>query len=826
MSSTVSIDQLLAFDASDRRTTFPTPETAITFSTLAGNTRVDSYDGTKIITSCKEIEIMFEGSIQTTPDGHLPVCIQGIDDSSVTITVYVHNVLDRVIKGAIVHTAPPGCELLAPSSCSLHRRIYPTSASVVGVETLASGSQACIAYRLYGPPEHVTRCASRIVFRCAVPLCPFGQFDICDHESITYAKREAMGAYDLRLLGQLAVCRAFQRQHLAKGYVRAVTSLRPIANVFSLTYPDEPPILFVAADSSHAERGALHSLCVSLPDLGIKAVYPRLPIDNLLMRISVASPRVWLLLNANMGLSDFGPATSEMLLRSLRDCKFTIQMPRDFMVLVSPFARLVKGVVIEETSHSPSNMMSLLKCTCLTTLSLSSKLGLVFTISKTHFPHLINVSAGSGVMITHELAQQLKTIALPLASLVSSGIYELEAVTTLRITERMEQWLLHWIQSRRAENPQFLPQLANVAHMPKSRLYTWMDLLMAPRLTQFGVHELFEDARLLLHPLVRNCEILTISHLTIYDACLLEEYVRPSNVCNLCLETLPKAWRLDELRVVNLYRHPCVTSFQMAPIMAIINDAQAKGLSVERFIRGEEWAEEAVEETVMEELTKEAVEEAAEEAAAEEERIVKLLSMMDSGNVVFDDEDDEGWGVDEDEELWDLNEVTRNVPLLSNLEGALVCAHKTFSAIWPHDRMLLAFPIAKTVVNLSLSAETLTIDAVAFLANSICTLQLRAELLMNTPNVPRFACVSKLTIDVDDEWMLFDNTSYVTDYFPKLMQLSLATPWTTWKAVRNITEARARIRLFTKEVKQRARRNVTIKVFIEGPSMSQHLLKL
>lgn len=788
-----TIDQLLVFDSEDRRTTYPTPDTAITFSTLDDHTRVDSFDGTKIITSYKNVEITYNGPIQMTPAGPLPIALFGIHDSSVKITVRVHGLLDRVIKGAIIHSIPPGSATNCPISCPNAVMSHPKHVQLVGVEALANGSQSCIAYHLYGTnPIDATRRTPRFVFRCAVPLCPFGRMDVYDHETITYESREAFGAYDKRLLGQLAVCRAFQRQHLAKGYVHAITSLRPIANVMAITYPDEPPILFVASSSSHVEHGSIHSLSVSLPNLGIKAVYPHIPMDNLLMRISVASPKAWLLHNAKAGVYDFGPVVSDTLLQSLRDCKFIIEMPRDFMVLATPFAKLVKGVVVNQTSMTKHNLLQgLCKCTCLSTLNLSPKLRLNFTIQHVDFPHLTNLSAAGGLKITPEVAQQLEVIALPLGSLMQSGIHKLDNATTLRITERTERELLHWTftqtviysnpmrtTSGRISNlykPTFRGKLDVIRGMPNSMLYQWMRLLWAPQLKQFGVHELLEDAKLLMHPLVRNCELLTIAHLGIFDAIMLTDYLKQPEVrCNLCLETLPEAWRLDELRVVNLYTHPSVISFQATPVKEIMAEVKAKNLSVEKFLYDPGWRS-----------------------------------------------TDMPWSLDEASEI---NQVT-NIPKSSD-ESVLVFAHKTFAARWPEHYAELSFPLASNVVDLAVTSYATTLNDVSFIASAIYTLTLRAELLMISTDVPVFSRVSTLTIFVDDDLAFFNNPSYVTNYFPEVLRISFVVELVVWKRMRTVADISVRIKGFMDELQAGARRTLTTEVAVTGSSQTNQLMEL
>lgn len=786
-----TIDQLLVFDSNDRRTTYPTPDTAITFSTLDEHTRVDSFDGTKIITSYKDIEITYNGPIQMTPAGPLPMALFGIHDSSVKITVRVHGLLDRIIMGAIIHTIPPGASAGNwPHSCSNAVMGHPKHAQLVGVEALANGSQACIAYHLYSTnPIDVTLSISRFVFRCAVPLCPFGRMDICDHETITYEKREALGAYDKRILGQMAVCRSFQRQHLAKGYVQSITPLCPIANVMAITYPDEPPILFVASSSSRAEHGRIHSLSVSHPNLGIKAVYPHVPMDNLLMRISVASPKAWLLHNAKAGVYDFGPVVSEKLLGSLRDCNFTIEMPRDFMVLVTPFAKLVKGVVVDQTSMTKHNLLqSLCKCTCLSTLNLSLKLCLNFTIQHVDFPHLTNLSAAGGLKITSELARRLEVIALPLESLMESGINKLDTATTLRITKRTEQELLYWnicvpviygnpmlTASDRPNpyNPPYRGKLDVIKDMPNSILYQWMTQLWAPRLKQFGVHELFEDAKLIMHPLVRNCELVTIVNLGIFDAILLTDYLKQPEVsCNLCLETLPEAWRLDELRVVNLYTHPSVISFQATPIKEIMAEAKAKNLSVENFIYADVW---------------------------------RCTDMP-----------------------WSLDEATNHITNIPSPlgGGALVFAHKTFAARWPEDKAPLSFPLASSVVDLTVTSNANTLNDVSFIANTIFTLTLRAELLMISTNVPIFPRVSTLTIFVDDDLTFFNSPSYVTNYFPEVLRISFVVELVVWKRMRSVSDVSVRIKSFMEDLQASARRHLSTEVTMTGSSQTSRLMEL
>lgn len=770
----LTIDQLLVFDSDDRRTTYPTPDTAITFSTLDGHTRVDSFDGTKIITSYKNIEITYNGPIQMTPAGPLPMTLCCYHDSSVKITVHVHGLLDRVIKGAIIHTTPPpDHHVLArawPNAAMGHLK----HAQLVGVEALANSSQACIAYHLYGTnPINATRSTSRFVFRCAVPLCPFGRIDVCDHETITYESREALGAYDKRLVGQLAVCRAFQRQYLAKGYVHSITPLCPIANVMAITYPDEPPILFVASSSSHAEHGSVHSLSISLPNLGIKAVYPHIPMENLLMRISVASPRVWLV--HNVGVCEVGPVISDTLLRSLRDCKFTIEMPRDSMVLITPFAKLVKGVVVENTSMSAragDQLLGLFKCTRLSTLNLSPKLRLNFTISETHFPHLTNLSASGGLKITPELARRLEVIALPLGSLMQSGIDKLDNATTLRITKRTERELLYWDRPN-PYNPPYRGKLDVIKDMPNSILYQWMGRLWAPQLKQFGVHELFEDAKVLMHPLVRNCELLTIAHLSIFDAIMLTDYLKQPEVhCNLCLETLPEAWRLDELRVVNLYTHPSVISFQATPIKEIMAEAKAKNLSVENFIYADVW---------------------------------RCTDMP-----------------------WSLDEATNHITNIPSPlgGGALVFAHKTFAARWPEDKAPLSFPLASSVVDLTVTSNANTLNDVSLIAKTIFTLTLRAELLMISTNVPIFPRVSTLTIFVDDDLTFFNSPRYVTNYFPDVLRISFVVELVVWKRMRSVSDVSVRIKSFMEDLQAGARRHLSTEVTMTGSSQTNQLMEL
>lgn len=806
-----TIDKLLVFDASDRRTTYPTAETAVTFSTIDDHTRVDTFDGTKIITSYKDIEITFEGPVQMTPTGPLPMALFDIPvprtyytppsrgpalsifphDSSVKITVRVHGLLDRVIKGVLIHMIPKA-EHQTILKAYPTATIYPKHAQLVGVETLANGRQVCIAYHLYGTNSiDVTRSTSRFVFRCAVPLCPFGRMDICDHETITYEKREALGAFDKRILGQLAVCHAFQRHHLSKGYIRSVTPLRSIANVLSITYPDEPPILFVA-NSSYAVDGSIYSLDASQPNFGIKTVHPQVSVDNLLMRISVASPRVWIQHNPKVGFCDFGHSVSEMLLRSLRDCKFIIELPRDSMVLDSPFAKLVKNAVVQSLC---TNLMELCKCTCLTTLNLSPRMRLNITLQMVDFPHLTNLSAEGGIKIAPELAQRLEVIALPLESFLESCIQELDAVVTLRVTERTEQELTLWNITQpviygdptritsgalgsasefgpNPYNPLHRGNLDLVTKMPDSILYQWMGRLRAPQLKQFGVHELFEDAKLLMCPLVRNCEILTIAHLSIFDAILLTDYLKRSIVhCNLWLETLPEGWRLDELLVINLYTHPSVISIQAVSIKNIVAEAKTRNLSVERFIYAEGWRS-----------------------------------------------TDLPWSLDEA-----TNAVT-NIPSPFG-GGALVFAHKTFAARWPDHKAQLSFPLASSVVDLTITSNAHTLNDVAFIANAIYTLTVRAELLIISTSVPTFSRVTTLTIFVDDNMSLFNNPSYVTNHFPEVLRISLVVELAAWKRLRSFDDVATKLRIFVMNLRVSARQaNLTVEITVAGPSHGNSLV--